>query len=396
MGVNKMLTKKTFDRSSGDSADELEKLAAELDALAEALFEHIPPDRQPLIVIQANQMAQRHFETHLAATKHRGSPDYQTKSTAIKPMIRLLARCRRWYTCLSAASPHQLEATLRWYAEQGEVEDLVRVVQCETDARYAGETAVQQLAKKAKERIYQRAQEPARRQQTPDLYRLPRIEVEIPSAAYFVFDPLLQGLRSSRDALPEMITCCEKLLEHLVQRAEEYAGDDWDELRLAVKTWLTRARRTARRQELRAPSSPENYAAALRWMAEQGDIDDLELIRRLKGHPAYDYPVIRGLFETSDERIHGRVYHPKVVLAREETAYQQYRQEWDDTYKGEFIAIHRGEVVDHDPDKYRLIQRLDQKQREYGRFRTYIVQVGGVIYAARGPRIGRSATRTRG
>jgi len=156
-----------------------------------------------------------------------------------------------------------------------------------------------------------------------------------------------------------------------------------------AKEYFWGLQRIKRRLDLRYPSSLDDFIGALYWMAEQGDIDDLEELRRVRADPPYDSEEIRRLFATAEERIHDRVYDPQTVVDREEAAYQEHRQEWDEKYKSEFIAIHRGQVIDHDTDKYRLIQRLDQKQRETGRFSAYIVQIGAPVYVARGPTMGR-------
>ncbi len=120
-------------------------------------------------------------------------------------------------------------------------------------------------------------------------------------------------------------------------------------------------------------------------MAEQGDMDDLDLLHQVRANPPYNSAEIQRLFEVAEERICDGVYDPQTVVDREEAAYQEHRQEWDEKYQGEFIAVHRGQVIDHDTGEDRLVQRLDQKQRETGLFRAYIVHIGAPVYAAKGP-----------
>ena len=161
------------------------------------------------------------------------------------------------------------------------------------------------------------------------------------------------------------------------------------------KIWQKVLARINRRWDLEHPLSLDDFINALRWAFENGDVEELDLIRRIRVHPPYDSDKIQRLLDLAEDQIHDRVYDPQRVVDREEAAYQQHQQEWDEQYKGEFIAIHRGQVIDHDANKRRLIQRLDQKQREEGRFRAYIVQIGAPLYVARGPAMGRRVTQTK-
>jgi|GEM_PF-5749440 len=169
----------------------------------------------------------------------------------------------------------------------------------------------------------------------------------------------------------------------------------WSQVRNRAHNLMRKCEVAKRRLRLRYPPSVEEFEFAIRWMAEQGDIEELDLLRQVRAHPPYDSDEIRRLLDLAEDQIHDRVYDPQRVVDREEAAYQQHQQEWDEQYKGKFIAIHRGQVIDHDANKRRLIQRLDQKQREEGRFRAYIVQIGAPLYVARGPAMGRRVTQTK-
>lgn len=49
------------------------------------------------------------------------------------------------------------------------------------------------------------------------------------------------------------------------------------------------------------------------------------------------------------------------LMAREEAAYQAMREELVARYVGEYVAIHRGQLVDHDSDELALLKRIDAK-----------------------------------
>ena len=78
-------------------------------------------------------------------------------------------------------------------------------------------------------------------------------------------------------------------------------------------------------------------------------------------------------------------YGSQKTLEREEVAYQAHKAEWDEKYRGEYIALHRGEVVAHDKEKSAVMRSLIEMQRESGRFRAYLVQVGAPLITVRGP-----------
>lgn len=193
----------------------------------------------------------------------------------------------------------------------------------------------------------------------------------------------------------EKITWHQAALIDLVRRIKgaEYANGNMNKIKGRVQERLRELERAKRRLQLQHPPNRAEFETALRWMAEQGDAEELDLLRQVRASPPYTSETIEHLFEEADERICERVYDPQVVVDREEAAYQEHRQEWDKLYKGEFIAIHRGEVIDHDRDKARLIQRLFQKQDEDGEFRAYIVEIGAPVYVARGPKPGRRVSQ---
>ncbi|OGZ46526.1 MAG: hypothetical protein A3J55_03050 [Candidatus Ryanbacteria bacterium RIFCSPHIGHO2_02_FULL_45_17b] len=78
-------------------------------------------------------------------------------------------------------------------------------------------------------------------------------------------------------------------------------------------------------------------------------------------------------------------YSPRNVLEREEQAYQGHKTKWDEVYKGEWIAVHNGVVVAHDKEKGAVLKSLIRKQKESGRFRSYLIHIGYPLVSVRGP-----------
>ena len=48
------------------------------------------------------------------------------------------------------------------------------------------------------------------------------------------------------------------------------------------------------------------------------------------------------------------------LMAQEEEAYRNMHHRLMISYSGEYVAIYRGELVDHDPDELTLLHRLDK------------------------------------
>lgn len=187
--------------------------------------------------------------------------------------------------------------------------------------------------------------------------------------------------------------CYERMLNDIVRDSDKLGIQEPAQLLQYAKVWRGYAAHVTRRRDLEMPWSQEHFVNAIRWMAEQGNGEDLALLRRVRKLPPFASDEIRRSLANAEEQIHARVYAPRAVIDREEAAYQRNRAEWDTLYAGQYIAVHFGQVIDHDVDKRLLIRRLDQQQREEGRFRAYIVQVGAPIYEARGPRAGRRAAQ---
>lgn len=76
---------------------------------------------------------------------------------------------------------------------------------------------------------------------------------------------------------------------------------------------------------------------------------------------------------------------PMAVLKESDAAYRAHKEEWDQKYAGQHIAVYQGEVIDADKDKTRLVKRIIKKQKERGRFRACLIQIGAPLLELRGP-----------
>ncbi|MFM9971243.1 MAG: CoA transferase, partial [Burkholderiales bacterium] len=85
---------------------------------------------------------------------------------------------------------------------------------------------------------------------------------------------------------------------------------------------------------------------------------------------------IKWLLETAEQRIGERAYDPAYAVRENDEAYQRNWAEWDREYAGRYIAIFRGQVVDSDLVKPKLVERIINAQRGGALFRAYIVKVG--------------------
>lgn len=272
---------------------------------------------------------------YLAKRIHQSGEEHSYEIlTTIKHQRERLERLQRGFALLNARSSEGLEIRLYWYVERGDDRDL-RFLDRIQNEPVCGDEKARRLLEKA--------------------YK--QIRARVLGYQPFPAEPPPGPVPSPQDPF---------------------------------KPWSNEGERILRRQDLQAPYSLDAFINAIRWMAERGDLEDLDLLRQVRADPPYNSELIQKLLETAEERIHDRVYDPQTVVDREEAAYQEHRQEWDEKYAGEFIAIHRGQVIDHDTDEDRLIERLDERQRNEGRFRAYIVEIGAPVYVARGPTVLRS------
>ena len=80
---------------------------------------------------------------------------------------------------------------------------------------------------------------------------------------------------------------------------------DWHELPAKIEMIV-------RRRELENPRSQQDFEATLMWMAERGEAEDLELIRKVREVPSYSSQGIDELFEIAEKRISERIDNPEL------------------------------------------------------------------------------------
>lgn len=153
----------------------------------------------------------------------------------------------------------------------------------------------------------------------------------------------------------------------------------WEGLNLRIETM-------SRRLDLISPSTPEDFMAALWWVAEQGTEEDLKLLREVRSNLPYDDADIIKLLGIVEEKLAEKVDDPEYVVRKGEEAYQRNKEEWDSLYEGKYIAIHKGAVLYADADESSLIKTvIEEQKRQQKMFRVYIVEVGAPVLNLRPP-----------
>jgi hypothetical protein len=137
-----------------------------------------------------------------------------------------------------------------------------------------------------------------------------------------------------------------------------------------------------RRKELNHPLSEENLAANLRWLIQCGTEEDLELLYRLKKDPGYPTKEIQQLIDKAIQKLGGQIDDEEASPAREmkeaAKAYQANKEEWDQQYAGQYVAVCQSKVMDSDADENELAERMIEKQlTEKKRFQGCILKIRG-------------------
>jgi PHD/YefM family antitoxin component YafN of YafNO toxin-antitoxin module len=91
-----------------------------------------------------------------------------------------------------------------------------------------------------------------------------------------------------------------------------------------------------------------------------------------------EYEAFRVWQETRDRERPGQA--DLEVLEREREAYEQLEPELLPLYKGQFVAIREGQVIDSDPDEMALVQRVYEK---FGYGPMYVRKVGALLPVSR-------------
>jgi hypothetical protein len=190
----------------------------------------------------------------------------------------------------------------------------------------------------------------------------------------------------------EVAEIIRQYIQALLEKTRQYSNMEWNKVEQdwsALRAQIVALEREERRLDLSAPASPEAFQATLFWMGEQGEEQDLAALRAIERQPPFVSEEILRTLKNAQEDIDKRVYRPTYVLRQGEAAYAAHKQEWEQQYWGQHIAIHAGEIIEHDTDKNHLEEKLIKKQLEEGRFRAHVIHVGAPVLRVRDPRVGR-------
>lgn len=186
----------------------------------------------------------------------------------------------------------------------------------------------------------------------------------------------------ARDIKAARLRKNQELIQHLSKVAS--ISGVWGAISEDVRQLDKNLEHERRRDELQHPDSIETLTAAVRWMTEQGREEDLRLLKQMNGSLEYRSDEIEKLCLIAIDRISERINDPYYVMSKGEEAYQKNREQWEVEYAGRFVAIQGGKVIDSDPDKSELVERIIQRQREEGPSRSFIVEVGAPVIEFRG------------
>lgn len=204
-----------------------------------------------------------------------------------------------------------------------------------------------------------------------------------------VLDELLDEYAVELRSAPQQRLQAEgKLFAALWQNADLWSksvrlasNGGWGEIKDEWHTVRSAFERKDRQRAFAVTNDEAEFRQQLWWMTEAGAHDDenLPLVRQARRESRFPSIQLNMLLARTEERIVQRFYAPEAVVEREERAYQQYRSDWDDQYRGRQIAIHLGKVIAAHSDRAALIELLRRRQQETGPLRAYIVQIGGHV-----------------
>ena len=119
----------------------------------------------------------------------------------------------------------------------------------------------------------------------------------------------------------------------------------------------------------------------LYWMAErpEGNFKHLFLVRDARRGRLGQLDDISRLLRTTEDKIYTKLYKSRAVVDREEAAYQKRAEEWKRLYSGQFIAVHRGEVIASQRGYSGMLEQLHEYQTVHGPISAYVIQVGAPL-----------------
>ena len=81
-------------------------------------------------------------------------------------------------------------------------------------------------------------------------------------------------------------------------------------------------------------------------------------LARVRKRPLDD--VLESAIQLAEETL-SSVADDDILMSQEETAYQAMHAELTSLYADEYVAIHQGQLIDHDSDELALLRRLDSQ-----------------------------------
>lgn len=165
----------------------------------------------------------------------------------------------------------------------------------------------------------------------------------------------------------------------LLKRVEEYVlpaqrQEYMRQVRSPLMLWNERLQR---RLELLNPSCLQVFMAALWWIIERGEEEELGLVRKIRLHPPFESNEIDELLEVAERRIAGRVNDPDYIVKSAEEAYLQHREKWQRRFGGQYIAVHHGQVLYADSDRLAIIARMIETEESVDCLAVSTSKVGG-------------------
>jgi len=80
-------------------------------------------------------------------------------------------------------------------------------------------------------------------------------------------------------------------------------------------------------------------------------------------------------------------YEARRRIQREEDAFRAMHAELRGTYPGQYVAICRGQVVDHDPDQLALFRRIEERYPDTPVLIRQVTPEPEEVYTFRSPRV---------
>ena len=116
-------------------------------------------------------------------------------------------------------------------------------------------------------------------------------------------------------------------IEALSKQVSAHSNGGWSTVKWEWHALRAQAEVVRRRLEVLAPSSEEEFKAAIKWFAEKGVEQDLRLLRRISSSSPYGSTEVKVLLDRADRSICHRIFDPESDLHPSQRTYSKERQE---------------------------------------------------------------------